>query len=505
VRPTSLLAAFLTIIPYATLAGPITVERADHLLSRLPKDPWLATKDASALAWLEAPNLHALVDLFEATGQTRYLDELVRRSDQALSHRDDVRNFRDYSGKIRKAWSMAYKYTVGEATLTDGSGRGVIKLRSVPYSSNHLTEVSVTTSDAGRFTLRVTNAQWKREETFSDLSTDPADPRHFPKIINAPHTTPTPPAGTCTGHSLLLRAQPLADSVQPPNVQDVTMKPLPLSYGGYLGIIYHPMLRFAEIARENPDLKSYLPAADRYIKAADESYDDAQDLWRNGPADDEGYYLFCARGGAFPWDNLPEPFNYLGGHVAAQSLLYQFTGNPAHKDRIERMSRLFKRRLQPRDGDTYVWHYWYEPITTTGWTRADSPSDNVPEFKPAPNIEDVSHATHDMQLVLSAHALGIEFDDRDLRRFANTFLNNVVNKAGTGFNSAVDGSNKREALTRTKVFGWVPLAQVDPAVYHACRRIYEARDDDHLPSIARLLNWERKVARPPAGGNNGGN
>lgn len=501
VRKTLLLLAALLIPILPTAAGTVTRQRADELLAKLPEDPWLATQDASTLAWLEAPNLHAMVDLYEATGNTKYLDELVRRADQAISHRDDRRDVADATGKVHKCWSMASKYTVAEATLAGPDGRAVIKLRSIPYANNQLTRVRVVTHDDGRFDLLVTNPQWKRDESFTNLTAAPTGDRYFPRVINAPRTTPNPPHGTCTEHSLLLRAEPIGDSPAVPAAQDLKLTPLPLSYGGYVGIIYYPMLRFADLVRRDPNLKTYLPAADRLVRAAEESYSDAWSLWRNGPKEDEGYYLLCERGGAFPWDNLPEPFNYLGGHVCSELLLFKLTGNPAYRDHAERMARLFKRRLDLRDGDLYVWHYWYEPVTTTGWTRETSPSDNVPEFAATARIEDVSHGTLDVQLALSAAAAGIEFDAADLRRFVNTFLANVVDKDGTGFNSLVSGAG---GPNPTRVFGWLPLAAVDRRVYDACRRVYEARAEDHLPSLARLLKWEKGVGQVGSGMNNRG-
>lgn len=487
-----LLSFAVCLVATATHAVDVTKDRADELLAKLPSDPWPPTRDASALAWGESYNLHGLVDLYEAAGDTKYLDELARRCDLALSHRDDARGVADYSGKVRKAWTMAFKYTVAEATLLDDTGKPAVRLRSLPYAHNHLTEIEVT-RNGDTFSIRVTNPQWKRDETFSDLRLDPSHRRDVRTVVNAPTMVPSPKAGTATEYSALVKA---TSATAVPAAQKLTMTPLPLSYTGYLGIIYHPVLRFAEIVKADPKLASYLPVADRIIKSADEAYDEAASLcWRDGPNAGEGYYIFCERGGPFPWDNLPEPFNYLGGHVSAELLLHKFTGKNAYLDRVTKMANLLKRRLTYKpDHDLYVWNYWYEPVTTTGWTKDNSPSDNIPMFSPAANVEDVSHATLDVQLMLNAARAGIVFDDTDLCRVANTFLKNVVRPDGLGFNAKVDGTGNSESLTRTRVWGWLPLASVDPAVYEACRRIYEHRGEDHFPSLARLLLWEKRLA-----------
>ncbi len=69
-----------------------------------------------------------------------------------------------------------------------------------------------------------------------------------------------------------------------PIAQAITLKSIPLAYMGYIGIVYTPMLRFAEFVKANPKLNNLIPAADRFISAAEESYADASKrLWRNGP------------------------------------------------------------------------------------------------------------------------------------------------------------------------------------------------------------------------------
>src|SRR5690242_15730988 len=86
----------------ATQPLQVTQQRCDELLAAMPSDPWLARKEASVLAWTESTVLASLLDLYATTHDRKYLDELVRRSDQALSHRDDVRGFKDYTGKANK-------------------------------------------------------------------------------------------------------------------------------------------------------------------------------------------------------------------------------------------------------------------------------------------------------------------------------------------------------------------------------------------------------------------
>ena len=472
------------------LSAGVTITRAkcQELYSNLPKDdPWLKNQDGSSLAWGEAGLIHAILDFYEATGDTKYLKEVVRRGDRMLSHRDDARGFKDWSGQVHRAWSMALKYTVAEGTLVDSSGKSVIRLRSTPYGYNNQTKVEVT-SEADAFCLRITNAYWKREETFADLSADPASTRYFERIINDPAPTPNPKPGT--EHSQLLKAISISKGI--PKAQSLVLQPLSLAYCGYVGIIYYPLLRFAEIVRADAALKEFQPAADRFIKAADETYADYQDHFRNGPGKDEGYYITCKRGGPFPYDDLPEPFNYLGGHVSSETALYLLTGKPIYKEHVRRMANLFKNRLKLVPGDAYVWNYWYEPITT-GYTRKDDLSDNYPELPPRAAVEDNSHGTLDVWLVMNAADAGIVFDEKDLRRFANTFLKNLVRPDFSGVNGKVDGSPATGKFIRSGITGWLPLAAADPAVYEVCRKVYVNQGTDSFLTLARLLKWEKKL------------
>ena len=90
---------FLVLLAPLARGATITLARADELLGEKTIDPWEDRKDGSAIAWNEAYTLDALIDLYDATGDVKYLTELVQRSDRVIAHRDDKRNFADYTGK----------------------------------------------------------------------------------------------------------------------------------------------------------------------------------------------------------------------------------------------------------------------------------------------------------------------------------------------------------------------------------------------------------------------
>src|SRR5690606_1810531 len=303
--------------------------------------------DGSTLAWGEAATLRTLIDMYEATNDTKYLKEVARRGDRLLTHRDDRRGVTDGSGKSRPAWSMALKYVVAEGQLKDDAGNPVMNIRSTPSAYNdstHVQLVELPGSNPGRFSLKVINNHYKRYEDFTNLSLDPADDRFVEKVVNDPMSPYSARPGSYTDKSNLIRVKVLGNSS--PVLQTITLKSIPLAYMGYIGIIYSPMLQMAEIVKADPKLTELLPAAERFIHAAQESYADASKrLWRNGPNIGEGYYLTCEQGESFPADNVGAPINFLAMHTVAQLSLYRLTGKKEYLDRSEKMARLLKNRL----------------------------------------------------------------------------------------------------------------------------------------------------------------
>lgn len=495
---------FILLVSAGLAAAPremeVSARRADELLAKLPTaDPWVAFPDGSSLAWGESHLLHALVDLYEATGDTKYLDEVARRGDRLLAHRDDRRGVKDGSGHSRPAWSMASKYVVAEGNLLDTTGDVVVALRSTASAYNNLTRVKVVSAEGkpDRFSLLLSNAQFHREEEFSDLSLDVADARFVEKVVNAPVPSHGAKAGKFTDHSSLVRATVTSRRGAAPVAQSVTLKPIPLAYMGYIGVIYHPMLRFAEIVKSDLRHRRLLPAADRFIGAAEESYADAsRRLWQEGPRAGEGYFLCCERGESFPFDNVGEPFNYLGRHTASQLALHRLTGKAEYRDRAGKMALLFKNRLKyDAARDLYVWNYWYDPVTTTGWTLANSPSLNIPNYPPIAAVEDSSHGVLDIALVTTARRADVVFDEGDLKRFANTLLGNVLNPERTSLRRRVDGAGGDYPDYFPALAGWLELTEANPEVYREIRRTVVPHAPESVHLIAALLKWERRLAR----------
>jgi hypothetical protein len=473
----------------------ISIKRADELLARLPKnDPWLDKPDGSTLAWGESGIMQSLVYLYEASGDRKYLEQLAFRGDRLLSHRDDRRGVKDGSGKSRPAWSMGLKYVVAEGYFSGENGVPVIKILSTPSAYNNSTEVELIHSKdiRNRFSLRVTNSYYKRNEVFENLSLDRSDDRFIEKIVNDPMSPYSARAGNYTDKSNLIRVT--VTGTRMPVERKITLKPIPLAFMNYTGIIYDPMLQFAEIVRADPGLKALDPVADRFIRAAMESYADASArLWRNGPGEGEGYYLTCEKGESFPADNVGAPFNFQGRHVCAQLALYRLTGEREYLERSQKICRFFKNRLKYiASTDLYIWNYWFEPMTTKGWKPEDKLSQNVGYFEGKENVEDISHGVLDIAMVMAAWRSGIVFSTADVNRFANTLLVNVLNSSRTEVRRRVDGGPEHPAYFNA-LNGWLVLAEAEQEVYRAIRSTYLNKKEESLIFCAHLLKWERKL------------
>lgn len=497
-----LICLLTTALFYSTAAIPdttplteqaISVERANELLEALPKeDAWLRSKDASTIAWRESPVLHALADLYEATGNPAYLHQLAERGQRVLSHRDDRRGVKDGSGEVRPGWTMGFKYVVASGVLKNAAGETVITVRSTPFSNNHLTTVEVVPGAQG-FTIIVSNEFYPRKETYVNLSLNPADERFAEKVINDPMAPYATGRGTSTAPSHLISIQ--VKQHHPLPAQKIRLTPIPLAYTGYYGIIYHPMLRFAEFVKKDAALRSLVPVADSFIQAAEESYADMlQRLWRDGPGRGEGYVLTCEKGESFPADNVGQPFNYLGRHVCVLLALHRLTGKMTYKDTAEKLCRLFKNRLQyNRRSNLYVWNYWYEPMTTIGWKPEDNRSFNVKYFKGSARPEDASHGTLDIAMVAAAAADKTVFSQRDMERFANTLLHHVLLPDRSGVRRTVDGKGPAHPPYFQQLHGWLELSPGHPEVYPSIRQAYLQKGMESLVFCARLLKWERKL------------
>jgi hypothetical protein len=485
--------------------APLTRETFDRLDQAINQGDGFKTGSGDQIAWGESYIMLAYVDMYRATKDTSYLDKLVDHADSVLRQRDDVRGFKDYSGRSRPAWSVGGKYTVAELVLKDAGGRDAIRFRSTPYAFNDETRIHVTpTDDRRRFDLAIENPKWPPREEYRNLSMDRNSPDFVERRINARDWVAIERQvayGEQGSHLVTVEVIREANGIPVNDAQgkplagrDVAMVPLVMAYHGYSGQATYPMLEFAWVVRQEPGLRAkYGKAADRYIAEAARVFRDAEEEWRDGPQDGEGYYVFGARGCPFWADNVGKPFNYLCGEARSLVRLAQLTGDAHWERRAKAIARLFKRHLRPADNGAYVWYYWWGPVER-GWTRENSPSLNTPTFKGQATIEDSSHGHLEIEFACLCAQAGWVFDETDMHRLAATFLKNVVDPGKWTMNDRVDGKST-SGQHDTVVGGWIELAAWEPQVARAGLRVGQTQNLTQnlsgvaLLSMARIIKW----------------
>jgi hypothetical protein len=489
-------------------ADPFTREVFDRLDRSINDGNGFKSGAANEIAWGECYIMLAYLDMYRVTGDTYYLDKLVDHADHVLKRRDDVRGFKDYSGRSRAAWSVAGGYTVAELTLRDAAGREVLRFRSVPYAFNDKSRIRVTTQPSGdRFNLIIENPKWPPREEYTGLSMDRGSPDFVERRVNACKSLAPERKLACTDDgSKLVAVQALGGAEGPPAAdpdskpldgRDINMVPLFMAYHGYSGQATYPMLDFAWMVRQDPKLGArYGSYAERYIAEAVKVFLDADEEWRTGPGPDEGHYVNGRRGCPFWSDNVGKAHNYQASLGRSLLRLGQLTGDRRWTDHAERVARLLKNRLRTADNGSYVWNYWWG-LGEQGWTMENSPSFNTPVWKGFPRAEDSSHGHLEIDFACLCARSGLVFDEADMGRFARTFLLNVVNEKKRTTNDHVDGKGGWGNHVAV-VGGWMELAAWEPQVAQAglqvarAQKLHEGKTGVSVWTLARMIKWSRR-------------
>lgn len=267
------------------------------------------------------------------------------------------------------------------------------------------------------------------------------------------------------------------------------------------GMITFPMVDFANIVfydstlwpmRAN-DGRMLIDKAKEYLHRVEETILYHDDQWVNGPAENEGHYIY--RPDAYflrhlkfydPGKNLP--FNQQNALGSVLVVLYKLTGNIVYYDKAYRLANFFKSRLKLFDNNSYVWNYWVNPKITdyTG------------------HGEDISHASINIIFAVLAFHNSIVFDMVDMERFANTFTKNISQSDSSLFDW-VSGEYYEGNCKLPKSFPrnnylcqsgrWLDLAEFDHSVFTTVMKVYHHQNYfmkgivGPILGIANLILW----------------
>jgi len=297
---------------------------------------------AGDLAWGASYVMEAYVTMYEATGETKYLDRLVYLADAVLAHRDSILGTTDYLGRSLPGWTAGAHYSIGEIELLDAGGHPILYLSTAATGYNHQTQVVVTAGQTpDTFNLRINNAELGWSDYFTDLTMDPEHPRYAVKVISAsPLAAPT--------HAARLKVRDLNSPSQGEKRHPVPVYTT-LSASRYLwpvhqGMITYPMIAFARLVQADPKLEAYKPKAAAYIQAVEELMEILEADWRENEAG-EGWYA-VPRGAPVWMDGIDEPFNHFLAVGRTMVELAAVTGKTKWRERAEKMARTFKNDLR---------------------------------------------------------------------------------------------------------------------------------------------------------------
>ncbi len=237
----------------------------------------------------------------------------------------------------------------------------------------------------------------------------------------------------------------------------------------HTGMIALAPAEFARAVKADPALQAeFGTSASAYLTAIYECIHDTEQYWRDGPADDEGYYVDPALGIA--------PLNHFNALGSTLIEMHAATGDVRFRDRAARLARFFKNRIH-LEGDRSWWAY--------------RPKADRTEDRP----EDISHASVNVGFAVRCCKAGIVFDSGDLNRMARTWTEKVDRADGT-WAADVAGKGDGGKYLPGSAGRWLPLAEgMDDAALRkrlidSVTRAYgqfDAKYASHILGYAHLL------------------
>lgn len=245
------------------------------------------------------------------------------------------------------------------------------------------------------------------------------------------------------------------------------------------GMIVRPMAWFARIVLETPELASdphFSNRAEIYAEASIDALDVHEGQWKELP-DGGGIYSFT-KGSAYPYDGIECAYNM--NHTLGLTALHlaALTGEQSYADKVQRMCRLLESDLHPAPGGAYIWSYqWTGSWGYRGWSPEDEVSENTPEHQPGnTRPEDFSHGALSMEFVAQAQQEGLAFTGRDVRAFAHTFNNAVVETDyGLDVTEFLDGTGEVREGGRdaTAAGAWACLHRFNRDIIAVTQTLYD--------------------------------
>ncbi|MGW7685151.1 hypothetical protein ACWGID_30705 [Kribbella sp. NPDC054772] len=443
--------------------------------------------EAGLYAWGESYFLLALLRMYEAYQDERYLKTFEDRAHHLMKTTDHARKVTDYKGRSGKVWRTAGNYTAGHGVLPDSAGKPAVQLRWAGSRAGESTaEVSNVVDST--FDLVLRNPATTTVVTLHNVTLDPASPAYVVTAVDNAYT-----AGL-RWTAVDLRDAPTAVSVK---AGTIAFQSQYYVFAVHTGMIAFPMARYARMVLQSAKLRQgpRQQFAREVLDAATEAVAFHDDEWVSRP-DGTGDFVW-PKGAPIPFDGTIQPYNQSQAIGQVLIELFRVTGKPQYRTRVLQMLKAYEPALRPV-GDAYVWTYWppYSELYA-GYPKTAGISEYTPSYPASKQIEDLSHAAISTEFVHAAYDAGIDGGPAtDVQRFTKTFTQKLIRSA-TEVWYRVDGTGDAVPANAVQCARWGAYAEQDELVYQQSLRVYDAVQlvpvqGSHALGIA-YLNWAKNA------------
>ncbi len=240
----------------------------------------------------------------------------------------------------------------------------------------------------------------------------------------------------------------------------------------HTGMICLGPAEFIELVRNVTPLRhTYGAKADEFLQRIKECVATHDQDWRDGPAQDEGYYSDPSVG--------PLPLNQQNALGSVEVELYLITRDHRYRDRAVKLANYMKHRLRRTPDGAFDWAYWPKPDGSSNGS------------------EDISHAAINVTFAEKCRFAHIVFDQRDMAAFARTWTRHVRRAPGE-WADTVGGTGGPNTHIPQAIGRWVNLCQFDKSILKDAEFAFARADDEHasgaeMLGLAKIARWERET------------
>lgn len=258
------------------------------------------------------------------------------------------------------------------------------------------------------------------------------------------------------------------------------------AYLVHTGIINYPMLRFAVILKDDPELARRVGVdPDELLAECRKSIEFHEHQWVEGPGEYEGYYIAYNQEQSI--EGEPLSANRLSAIGRAFLYSYLYDGHPEHRKRTIRLANYLKNRLvHDVDRDAYFWPYNLNPHDQGGSYSTEKVVGSIGAG------EDISHGALTMAFFTNLAEHGIIFKSNDMARLGRTVTEGFARANNERFFIHIGGDPESPIRpTNLRYTGrWLRLAPYEPEVYTRVEGFLLRNVPDPYPlDIAALIYY----------------